>query len=56
MDLALARYTDADARRAVRLEKYRDEIFMFLRHPELPATNNHGEREVCFAVLIGKIM
>ncbi len=57
LDLALAPYTDADARRlANRLEKYRDEFFTFLSHPEVPATNNHGEREVRFVVLIRKIM
>ena len=57
LDLALASYTDANARRlARRLEKYRDELFTFLSHPEVPATNNHGEREVRFAVLIRKIL
>ena len=57
LDLALARYTDADARRlANRLEKYRDELFTFLSHPEVPATNNHGEHEVRSAVLIRKII
>ncbi len=43
-------------RLAQRLEKYRDELFTFLSHPEVPATNNHEEREICFAVLIRKIM
>ncbi len=57
LDLALARYTDADARRlAARLEKYRDELFTFLSHPEVPAPNNHGEREISSAVKIRKIM
>ena len=47
----------ADARRlAQRLEKDRDEVFTFLSYPEVPATNNHGMREVRFAVLIRKIM
>ena len=57
LDVTLASYTDADAHRLTnRLEKYRDEFFTFLSHPEVPATNNHGEREVRFAVLIRKIM
>ncbi|MFB3789260.1 MAG: hypothetical protein ACE15F_23110, partial [bacterium] len=54
---ALARYTNIVTRRlAARLEKYRDEHFTFRSHPEVPAANNHGEREVRFAVLIRKIM
>ena len=41
LDLSLGNYTNADARRlALRLEKYRDELFTFLSHPEVPATNN----------------
>ncbi len=46
-----------NARRlAQRLEKYRDEFFTFLSHPEVPATNNHGERMNRPAVPIRKIM
>ncbi len=57
LDVTLASYTDADAHRLTnRLEKYRDEFFTFLSHPEVPATNNHGEREVRFAVLLRKII
>ncbi|HOL94194.1 MAG TPA: transposase [bacterium] len=57
LELALGKYTDADTRRlATRLEKYRDELFPFLSHPEVPATNNHRECEVRFAVLMRKIM
>jgi len=57
LDLALASYTDSDARRlAKRLEKYRDELFVFLTHPEVPATNNQSEREIRMAVLIRKII
>ena len=57
LDLALADYADADARcLANRLEKYRDELFTFLTHPEVPATNNQGEREIRMAVLIRKII
>ena len=44
------------ARKTKRLEKYRDELFTFLSHPEIPAANNRGGREVRFAVLIRKIM
>jgi len=57
LDLALTPYTDPDARRlAAWLEKYRDEIFTFKSHPEVPATNNHGEREVRSAVIWRKVM
>jgi len=57
LDLALAEYADREARRlAKRLHKYWDELFTFLEHPEVPATNNHGEREIRFAVLIRKII
>jgi len=57
LDLALARYADADARRlAARLEKYRDELFTFLSHPEVTAANNHCEREISSAVMIRKII
>ena len=57
LDLALASYADSDARRlAKRLEKYRDELFVFLNHPEVPPTNNQAEREIRTAVLIRKII
>jgi len=57
LDLAVAEYSDADAHRlARRLEKYWDELFTFLEHPEVPATNNQAEREIRFAVLIRKII
>jgi transposase len=55
--LALAEYADREARRlAKRLHKYWEELFTFLEPPEVPATNNHGEREIRFAVLIRKII
>jgi transposase len=57
VELALETQKDPDARRlANRLHKYRDELFVFLTHPEVPATNNHAEREVRFAVMIRKII
>lgn len=53
----LRNYTDAGVRfLAQRLEKYRDEIFTFLCHPEVPPTNNHVEREILSAVLMRKII
>lgn len=56
LDLALSEYQDHHAKRiAKRLDKYWDDLFTFLEHPEVPATNNHGEREIRFAVLIRKI-
>ncbi|MFB3789392.1 MAG: hypothetical protein ACE15F_23780 [bacterium] len=33
-----------------------DEIFTFLSDTKVPATDNHGERKVRFAVLIRKII
>ena len=57
LDLALASYSDKDARRlAKRLEKYRDELFTFLTHPNVPSDNNHAEREIRTAVLMRKII
>jgi len=57
LDLALANYTDKDARRlAKRLVKYRDELFVFLTHPDVPSDNNHAEREIRSAVLMRKVI
>lgn len=57
LDLALANYTDKDTKRlAKRLEKYRDELFTFLHHPEVPSDNNHAEREIRNAVLMRKVI
>ncbi len=36
--------------------KYQDELFTFLSHPEVPATNNHGESGIHSTVLIREIM
>lgn len=57
LDLALARFTDHNAQRLEnRLEKYRDELFVFLQHREVSPTNNHAEREIRTAVLMRKII
>ena len=57
LDLALASYSDKDARRlAKRLEKYRDELFTFLTHLNVPSDNNHAKREIRTAVLMRKII
>ncbi len=57
LDLALASYTDPDTRRlAKRLEKYRDELFTFLTHPNVPSDNNHAERDIRSAVLMRKVI
>jgi transposase len=56
LDLALASYHNKDTRRlAKRLEKYRDELFVFLDHPNVPSDNNHGEREIRMAVIMRKM-
>mgnify|MGYP000738480487 CR=1 FL=1 len=56
LDLAFGEYKDRDTKRlAKRLDKYWDGIFTFLEHMDVPATNNHVEREIRFAVLIRKI-
>ena len=46
---------DADARRlSKRLSRYRDAIFTFLDHADVPSDNNHAEREIRPAVLMRK--
>ena len=37
-----------------RLHRYRDALFTFLDHPEVPADNNHAEREIRPAVIMRK--
>ena len=37
-----------------RLKRYRDALFTFLDHPEVPWDNNHAEREIRPAVIIRK--
>jgi len=56
IDLMLTQSTDKDVRRlAARLEKYWDELLVFLTHPEVPPTNNHAEREIRPAVIMRKV-
>jgi len=46
---------DADVRRLIkRLTRYRDAIFTFLDHEDVPSDNNHAEREIRPAVLMRK--
>ena len=53
--LADATYHDADAARlGHRISKYRDQLFTFLDTPEVPADNNHAERQIRPAVIIRK--
>jgi len=48
-------WEDADAQRIVkRLTKYREDLFTFLDHDDVPADNNHAEREIRPAVIIRK--
>ncbi|MCK5128178.1 MAG: transposase [candidate division Zixibacteria bacterium] len=57
LDLALASYIDKDAKRlAKRLDKRRDELFVFLDYPNVPSDNNHAEREIRSAVLMRKVI
>jgi transposase len=37
-----------------RLKRYRDALFTFVDHPEVPADNNHAEREIRPAVIMRK--
>jgi transposase len=54
-DLCVLRYPSRNARRlAKRLQRYRDEIFTFLDHPDVAPDNNHAERQVRPAVIIRK--
>jgi transposase len=46
---------DADARRlGERISKHRDHLFTFLDKPQVPADNNHAERQIRPAVIIRK--
>ena len=57
IDLMLIQSADKDVKRiAARLEKYWDELLVFLTHPEVPPTNNHAEREIRPAVIMRKII
>ena len=46
---------NAHAKRLLkRLRRYRDALFTFLDHPDVPSDNNHAEREIRPAVIIRK--
>ena len=48
-------YDDADARRlGERLSRHRDHLFTFLDKPDVPADNNHAERQIRPAVIMRK--
>ncbi|HLQ46691.1 MAG TPA: transposase [Planctomycetaceae bacterium] len=48
------RHTDVK-RLAKHLRHHRQEWFLFLHDPDIPATNNHGERPIRAAVMLRKI-
>ena len=53
--LADGKFADADATRlARRLARHRDHMLTFLRKPDVPADNNHAERQIRPAVIIRK--
>jgi transposase len=53
--LMMAPWRNANAERLLgRLERYRDALFTFLDHPEVPSDNNHAEREIRPAVIMRK--
>jgi transposase len=48
-------YRDKDCERlAKRLDKHSQELLVFLLHPDVPADNNHAERQMRFAVVMRK--
>jgi transposase len=48
-------YEDKDCDRlSKRLAKHSEELFVFLLHPDVPADNNHAERQIRFAVVMRK--
>ncbi len=48
-------YRDKDCERlAKRLAKHSEELLVFLLHPDVPADNNHAERQIRFAVVMRK--
>ena len=53
--LADEQFVDADATRlARRLARHRDHLLTFLHQPDVPADNNHAERQIRPAVIIRK--
>jgi transposase len=54
-DIFEASYRDKDCNRlAKRLAKHSEELFVFLLHPDVPADNNHAERQIRYAVVMRK--
>ncbi len=54
-DIFGASYRDKVCDRlAKRLAKHSEELFVFLLHPDVPADNNHAERQMRFAVVMRK--
>lgn len=54
-DIFGASYRDKDCERlAKRLAKHSEELFVFLLHRDVPADNNHAERQMRFAVVMRK--
>jgi len=54
-ELLATPWPNANAKRLVkRLRRYRDALFTFLDHPDVPSDNNHAEREIRPAVIIRK--
>lgn len=54
-DIFGSSYRDKDCERlAKRLAKHSEELLVFLLHPEVPADNNHAERQIRFAVVMRK--
>jgi transposase len=57
VDLMLIESPDVDVQRlAKRLRKYWDELLTFLKRLDVPATNNHAEREIRPAVILRKVI
>jgi transposase len=54
-DIFGASYRNKDCERlAKRLAKHNEELFVFLLHRDVPADNNHAERQMRFAVVMRK--
>ena len=54
-ELLEAPWDNSHAKRLLkRLRRYRDALFTFLDHPDVPSDNNHAEREIRPAVIIRK--
>jgi len=53
--LMMAPWRNANAERLLgRLERYREALFTFLDHPQVPSDNNHAERQIRPAVIMRK--